>query len=235
MNTPIVIELLFDDPVIAAEVLGQLEQREDAHHDEDGGAPRLDSADLIDVLDGRQFQARVTAAQGVGPWTDAERKSAGWPLLGRACLDREVASRGERFATFAGAMTDGQFGALCVKAGRAAAGRRRTLEELSARLEELEIELTRLRARARVEADDVERAGVTWAQLAAWAAAGETKAHMGTRRLVGYFAADGWEPQGSEAAEAIADKINWMVDECEPGRSALDILGEIAAASEAIP
>jgi hypothetical protein len=98
--------------------------------------------------------------------------------------------------------------------------------EMELRLLHATREIARLRARVRVESEDVERAGVTWERFVAWAEAGHTEMHANVR---GNVTEDAPITSPGRACY-IADEINWMVETCDPGMCGLDILDEMAAA-----
>lgn len=94
----------------------------------------------------------------------------------------------------------------------------------------LKDEIARLRSRVRVEAEDVERAGVTWAHVAAWLrangwSAGEAGAYYAVWHLGEGCVSVSVHPDHSSSREA-ARSINVIA--LETARSGLDILDEMA-------
>lgn len=99
---------------------------------------------------------------------------------------------------------------------------------------EAEAEVARLRSRVRVEAEDVERAGVTWAHVVAWLAAKGWTTPKADR--FGWLSScnstnldqhDLARDEGSEA-ERVAMAVDYLAADVF-NRPGLDILGEMAA------
>ena len=104
------------------------------------------------------------------------------------------------------------------------------IAEIAREGDEARAEVARLRARVRVDAEDVERAGVTRSNVAAWLDASPAWARDD--------GGSGWEHKETGciltiatnvADEYIADRIRWIAKYAR--RPELDILDEMAAAS----
>lgn len=96
-------------------------------------------------------------------------------------------------------------------------------------------EVVRLRARVRVEAEDVERAGVTRAQVEAWL-------RMSPRWESSTNGAWHWKPANGgvfttlsdgKRSDELADDVHWLAKREQ--RSGLDILEEMAATTPPAP
>lgn len=114
--------------------------------------------------------------------------------------------------------------------GRIEADLRRALAEARSRADQLDAEVTRLRARASVEAEDVERAGVTRAQIEAWLA---TNGWRNSGRQYSDGTSYWVRGDGGTGVLACSDAVQTVLTFADlahiHNRAGLDILDEMAA------
>jgi hypothetical protein len=102
-------------------------------------------------------------------------------------------------------------------------------------LRQVRAEVARLRSRARVEAEDVERAGVTWRHVEAWL----RDKGWTTPRVDAYGWVTSWASLNLEQhdlaradrseAERVAQAVDYLSDALTPSRPGFDIVEEMAA------